>query len=481
MKKGTWIILGIALLLGAVYFATKKDKISVGIKKIELPVFSKDSVDKIEIISKDKVLLEKNDTKWFIDMKTGDTVKKLPADTNNIDSLLEAILGLKNSYFVSERSEKLEELGLADDKKITIKIYQKDKLLWSLDIGKSGDNGTRYVKKPESPQIFAVIGSFWQITRTNPSDFRDKNIARIKEEDIKQFKWLYKGGLMLSLARDDDKGEILLASDQPGLGKDMRFKPSALSLLFKSVATLRAANFKDEPINLGEAQYEALIKDKAGHTTKIYFYPQADDKYLVKKDADNQIFEISKYGFDRINKSLEDLRDLSLTKFELGDVEGFTIGTKSSVVIGKKDGKFMLEQPKPPGDFLFDEEAVMEQLSSLQKLSALRVAKDTEQAVNKNWQAHPFIEIRLKDKKRINIYLGDILKNQDNYLIKGNTDDLIYIINKKDMVSFTRGLDAYRKNDIIPKVDENTEGFEGLPPDVQRKLKDAMQKQKAAQ
>ena len=75
---------------------------------------------------------------------------------------------------------------------------------------------------------------------------------------------------------------------------------------------------------------------------------------------------------------------------------------------------------------------------------------------------------------KIHFYVGKNKANASEYLAKGNVDEEVYIIKGSRIASLESGLTAFKKEHFeLPPIDENTEGFESLPVDVQRKLLDA--------
>src|SRR5580698_4878399 len=100
MKKSSILIGLLIVILLAVYWYTKDRHVSVGIKKLTLPSYDIDKVDRIEIQSKDRVRLFKEGEGWLLDIGTNEKSRLVKADEGNVKSLLDAALLIKASHYV---------------------------------------------------------------------------------------------------------------------------------------------------------------------------------------------------------------------------------------------------------------------------------------------------------------------------------------------------------------------------------------------
>src|SRR5580700_3105001 len=130
MKKATYIILGLVVVLGLIYAFTRRDKISVNVKHVSLPTFNTANVTEIDISGKDKIKLSKVGDRWMAQI--GETAKKVDANPGHVEQLLEAASELNFAYFVSEQPDMQKEFGLNADEATLITIKGDDKPLWSL-------------------------------------------------------------------------------------------------------------------------------------------------------------------------------------------------------------------------------------------------------------------------------------------------------------------------------------------------------------
>ncbi len=478
MNKSTWIIVILIVLLGSVYLFTRDDRVSVGVKRLTFPTFENDQVDRIEIKSKDDaIVLKKQDSQWLMDIPAKDGLVVRKADNASVKAMLDAARDLRHSNYVTNQKEKYKDLGLEGEEVTKIDIFVGDKAVWSLLLGKNATGTGRYAKIPDDQDVHVVRGSFWQLTRNERSDWREREIMPVKEGEIKAFKLKKSHAIYISLEKSKDDWQF--NQSETALPKEYRANNAELANLVRAVLNMRATNFVDSPMNLVNPvlTVESVTDDKT--YTLEFFNTSSADNYLARRLGDEQIYEVSKYNFERIDKSLDELRDLSLFKFDKSQVVKLTLKHgQSPIVVSKIDNKWQIEQPKNmPKDFEFDPQRVDDMLSMLAGLHAQRLADPKKDiAQDKNWQNLWLVELVTKDGENIHFFTTKS-KIKDDALVKGNIDGQIYVIKAARLGSLYDGLRAFKKEEFdLPPIDENTQGFKNLPVDVQRKLLDSAKK-----
>jgi len=481
MKRSTWIILGLIAVLGLIYLLTREEHISVGVKRLKLPTFSQDNVDRVEIKSKDDVVLVKQDGKWLIELPDSGGTRFVRADQSNVSSLLDAALSVRHSHYVTNMKEKFKELGLEGEESTLIKISASGTPVWQLVLGKNAVGSGRYAKTPEDNDVYVVRGSFWQLTRNGLNDWRDRDIVPVKEGEVTSFKFYQKGEPYISLVKEKDGEAWVFDQQQKVLPKGFRADKSALANLVRSSLNLKASGFVDEERDLKMPVAKFIVHD-GEKNYEVLFYAGTNDTYLAKRTDDPQIYEISKFNFDRINKPIEDLRDLSLLRFDRSAVVKLSLmHGKDKIVLSKKDNAWHIDEPASlPAGFEFDPVAADDMLSMLSGLAAERPANlSKDQAQNPHWQNNWLLELTTDKGDKVHLYVGKSKAAKDEYLAKGNVDQEIYIVKGARISSVLSGLNAFKKEEFdLPPINENTKGFESLPVDVQRKLLDAAAKKK---
>jgi hypothetical protein len=235
---------------------------------------------------------------------------------------------------------------------------------------------------------------------------------------------------------------------------------------------MRASGFVDEEVapSAPSLTLKAVAKDQT-HTVTLF--DLGSDKYLAKSDSDAQIYEVTKHSFDRMKVNISSLRDLSIMRFEKNAIKHFLLNDgKQRAAVEKINNAWQMTEPKTlPEKFEFDANSVEDLLSMLSGLNAERLASPREFAENNAWQKNPVVELTTEKEEKIHLYLSPIKANKEEYLVRGNIDDEVYVVKTARINSLLQGLKAFEKVEFdLPPINENTKGFDSLPIDVQRKL-----------
>lgn len=478
MKKSTWIIIGLVAVLSVIYFVTKEDQVSVGIKRITLPSFSADTIDRIEIVAKEPINLKNEGGTWLINIGDKDKPRFVKADAAAVKSALEAAAEIKHAHYVTSLKEKYAELGVEGADAVMVKLYNKDAVVWALVLGKNANNAGRYAKIPEENDVHVVRGSFFRLTKGAPSDWRNREIVPIKDTEAKSVTITKDSVPFIVLAKDGDQWNFDKTQVLP---EGFRVDKNALAGLVRLGTNLRAQGFVDKDEVLANKSL-ALTVTSEKETVTVEFFPGTSDKYYVKRSGDDQIYEVNKNMFDRLNKALDEYRDLSLLSFDKAAITKLTIGQgKDQVVVSKKDNEWKVTAPTTlPKDFEFDQTTAEDMITMLAGLSAERVARPGKDvAQNASWLKAWMVELETNTGDKVLLFASKNKGGSDEHVVKGNIDKDVYVIKSARLSSLNGGLNAFKKEAYeLPPVDENTKGFDSLPPDVRQKLLDAMKNRK---
>lgn len=481
MKKSTWIILGLVAVLGVVYVATKPSKISVGVKRLELPAFDQSKVDRIEIKGKDPATLVKEQGEWFLEIGAPENIRRVKADQAIVARMLETALELKHSHYVTSLEEKLSDLGLAHENVTTINILSGDKPLWSLLLGKNDEEGGRYAKLADKPEVYVVHGAFWQLTKSKADEWRDRTLWRVPEAEVMSFEVTRDKKPYLLLKRAEDGKDWSLDKSISSLPESFRAEKAALANLVRLSLNLNASGFVDEKKDLGDPFATLSATKKDGTKQELLVFSTPGPNYWVKNTSGEQVFELPKSNFDRIIKPISELRDLSLMNIDKNQITKLSLATKKGrVVLEKSENQWQIKEPKQlPKDFEFDASMPDYILTMVAELHGERLANPSkDKPAHDAWKSSPLLELQDKDNKKINLYGTKSKTNPKEYLVQGNIDQEIYIVKADNLELLSRELDAFKKEEFkLPPIDEHTKGFESLPVDVQRKLLDATKQQ----
>lgn len=478
MKKSTWIIIGIVAVLGLTYFCTKPQKVSVGVKKLELPVFDQALIDRIEIQEKNNPLIFiKHDKRWFLESGG----EKILADQTAVASMLEAIKTLSPAYYVSELEEKQAELGLDNNAASIIKLHAQGKPVFSLALGKSDPKAGRYAKIPDDKHIYAVRGLYWQIFKPKLEDWRERRLVSLSEPDLVSINFERLGKTTLAIKKSGDGNSWLIDKNIISLPENFRTDPSSLSNLVRAAMNLRAQAFVDNRPKLANTIATLIFttRDKQEHSLQIY--PGPGDNYWVKTGNNEQIYEINKSSVEHLFKPVSELRALNIMKLDAQAVNKIIMPRKTPIVLEKIDNIWKISEPtKLPKDFEFDPATVDSVINLVVELKAERIANtNKDQASEKDWKKVALIELIGPENKKTALYASKSKTNPEIYVVQGNIDSEIYVVPHSQLQRLLRGLDAFKKEDFkMPPIDERTQGFDSLPIEVQRKILESMKKKK---
>lgn len=477
MKKSSWIIISLVVVLSLVYWFTKDAQVSVGVKKLNLSSFETDKVDRIDIKAKENVRLIKEGGKWLVDIGSSEHPRRVSADESTVQHMLEAALAIKSSHYVTNIKEKYKDLGLEGEQVVHISVFAGGKEVWALVLGNNDAGSGKYAKIPDIDDVFVVRGSFWSLTRNGLMDWRDRQIFSLKDTELTSFKIHKAGTPFLVLAKDNQ--EIWAIDPQATkIPPSFRVDKEALSGLVRAALSMQAHGFVDEKKDLPSPLLSIIVGSKDKNET-VEVFNGGGDLYWVKRVGDEQIYEVNKFVLDKINKPIDELRDLSMLKFDKASIAKLTLKSgKEKVVVAKKDNSWSIVEPtKLPPDFEFDPNTVDDMLSLLSGLHAQRIASSKDGAQNTQWLQDELVELVDDKGAAIKLFADKNKASKDEYVIRGNVDDQTYVIKTARITSLTHGVKAFKKEDFeLPPVDENTRGFESLPVDVQRKLLDATKK-----
>lgn len=465
MKKSTILVFFLAIVLAAIYFLTRDKNVSVGIKKIELPAFDKELIDKIVIQDHAVTIITKKNNNWVVQLDNENS-PMFKADGAVINNLINAVREIKNSHYVTSLKEKLADFELDESKK-TVRLLADGSAVWELDIGRNASSDSKFVKKVDSNEVYAVSGSFWQILRSS-NDLRDRRIFSLTENEVTEFKVTKLKSPVVSIVKES--GEWQVDKSNSKLDKSFRVDSRSLTSMVNTGVKLRATGFIDIEPTLTDP---ILTVEAVAAKTEIVDFFMLKDKYLAKRRDYDQIYEISKYSFSRLNEILSNIRDMSIIKLDKDKVKSISVRSgKEIVTLAKEDDKWALVKPQNlPKDFEFDGSGVTDILSMLSNLKADRLANKSDRPREHNWQKSWTIELIDIEDQKIFIRTSQNLANKKEYLIKGNIDKEIYVISESKVKPFSKGLMQFQKSNFeLPEIGENIQGFDSLPPDMQKKL-----------
>jgi len=194
LKKEYIILIILIIGLGA-YIGLKKDN-QVHYELPTIPQVDATRIDHLEISKADRVVtLNKSETGWTV------TDKKFPANTDDVNQMLNTLKEIKLSALVSEAKD-LIRYELDDPHAIKVKALAGNEVLRTLVIGKTApsNNHTFVYLDDKDRTVYQANGNFNGKFDKPAADFRDKKVLAFDPDSMKKIT-LVKQGKTVTLVK----------------------------------------------------------------------------------------------------------------------------------------------------------------------------------------------------------------------------------------------------------------------------------------
>ncbi len=497
-----------------------------GVKELKVEKIDKDAVTKIDVTMPAptpgdaadagpasnaparKVVLEKDGESWKVyDGVAAD--KKYAADDAQMKMVLDAVDDFATGDLISNKKDKLADFDIDDAQGTVVVVSTKEGKALDLVFGRPAKGGGSTVRKAGSSDVYVAKGRLGSIIKKDVSGWRKKAIVDVKLDDITRVATTSADGQKVVVEAKTPPAPP--APDTPDAGPPpppprpewslvepsslpagFRLDKSQLSRVASAVATLRAQDFadgvSDADAGLAGAHTKVELTTKDGKSVVINVGKEDDKKRVyVKLDGDPQVYLVASYSAKQLNRTLDDMREMTLVDADIANIEKVTFKGSQGTLVVKKDGTaWKLVEPKKAPDG-FDASQIGMQVGSLLRTRATHLADDAPKTAMA--RPSPVVEIDLKGgKKQVlrfgePVALGDDAKKDAKpreYYAKGGVDDLTYVV-----AAFTRNrLD--KPDDLFKKPPTPPAGMMGgggmipgmdkLPPDVRKKLMESIRK-----
>jgi len=245
-----------------------------------------------------------------------------PVDSAAITSALEKIVSLEKTTLISEKPEKQTIFEVDTTKGIQVELFgAASKSVGTVIIGKTGpDYNSNYVRKIGSDSVFMAQGGIRYAFFTDLNRWRDKSIVKFDKATAQGLTLARNDGSMITIAHADSGNpwEILAPIKNPA-------KTDVVESILDKLSNLLATDFQDEPLpdsamGFDKPEIGVTVSFKNGSSRNIIFGKKnKDNKYWVKVEGKEQIFLVSEYVFNQVNKKLDDLKGEPLVKPVLSD------------------------------------------------------------------------------------------------------------------------------------------------------------------
>jgi hypothetical protein len=523
--KSSSIAMIVALLVFVVLLFVvigHKSESKEGVKELKVEKIDKEAVTKIDVTvappvakvdagpaaseAPKHVVLEKDGANWKVSDAAAPT-KKFLVDETQVKGVLEAVGEFQTGDLIANKKDKLADYEIDDAKGTRVIVSTAKGEALDLVFGRAAKGGGSTVRKAGSDDVYVAKGRLGQVAKKDVAAWRKKTILDLKADDITKVSSTNADGSNIVVAATTPPAPP--PSDKPDAGPPppaprpewklvepstlpagFHLDPAQLQRGAATVAALRAQDFADDAndatagFDKPHTVVEATTKD--GKKIVIHVGKEDDKKRnFAKVDGDPQLYLVPAYSAKQLERTLDDFRDLSLFDAKPEDVVKATFkSSQGTVVVEKKGDAWKLVEPKKAPDG-FEESQIPAQIAGALRLRASKLATDAPKNAVDAKKASPTIEMNLKGGKKQIVRVGEAVpddpktESHGDFYVKGGVDDLVYV-----MPGFTKN--RYDKvNDLFKKPPApppgmggpgGISGMENLPPDVRKKLEEAIKK-----
>jgi hypothetical protein len=193
--KTNIILIALIIVLSLYVFLHEKDKTNY--KLPEISNIEKTDITKLEIATiNSDIILKKKSGNWYIDPEG------YLADKDKIDRMLDILKDIKVTALVSTlKNYKLYDLN--DEKKITVRAWNKDKLKRLCEIGKiAASYRHTFIKLEKDGPVYHAEGNFRSNFDLTKDQLRDTLVLSFEKNDISAIN-IDKGNAEIALALKD--------------------------------------------------------------------------------------------------------------------------------------------------------------------------------------------------------------------------------------------------------------------------------------
>ncbi len=326
---------GVAVLLAAglggyVYFvelekpADKDDKKKEKVFKLEKAKLKELSLAP----SGETITVAKDGEKWKLVAPVA-----VPADGNEIDSLLTALENLEIDEVVVENATDLKQFGL-DSPKNTVSVTEAGAPAKLLLGDKTPDGNGVYAKTPEKPRVFTIASYQEASFNKKPFDLRDRDLLKVKRDAVK--------GLEIS---SKDESYALEKSDtgewsftKPLKTQAGRWSVDGLLGAFESlkmesvVAEDASKDLKKFGLDKPQRTVKLTLADGGYKILEIGGSP-SEKKYLAREASSPIVAIIPNAIVDDLAKGMKELRAKRIADISTFDVEGFDLESEGKTQV----------------------------------------------------------------------------------------------------------------------------------------------------
>jgi hypothetical protein len=373
--KGTLVLLIACLALGGfLYFyeikgGEKREKA----KQAENQVWNLEekNIGQMDFIYPDRHItaVRKEEEQWVLTAP-----RQLEADSDELNRLANSASNIGREKTVESNATDLDKYGLAPAR-YSLKLRTKDGKEYTIMFGNDNPTGSSaYAMRPDQKEVFMVLSSVVSAFNKKLDDLRDHSVLSFKQQEVQSLNLKSpKGDLEFTKDNEDRwwiEGMDKIAADGPGV----RGILNALSMakikeffdqkaddytnlgLDKPFIDVRLTIGSDKAIkHLIIGSEKSKIRGKTGKNGKQESGGQLSDTaesssspiYLARDESRQDLFFVDKDLVDKLQQSLNDVRDKALAPFQRWDIDFMSLtNPKGTFTFTKSGGEWFLGESK---------------------------------------------------------------------------------------------------------------------------------------
>ena len=304
--------------------------------------FNTSSIQHIQILrEKNPLELKKTGEVWRI---SGDI--RAQGDKDAIMNFLQAIQFSRVTEFVDEAPESMEPYGLNPPKLKLVLDF--DDGSQTLSLGNLKEGKGYFGRINDSKNIILVGTRIFEVLSQKTVDFLDKTLFQFEEKEILQLSLQSKSETIRVIRDKNDSWNI---QSPIKTAADLSTVNSLLFDLKEAQITKYIKISMDTPESFGldnpQKSFSLKIKNSKNWTLQLGNQSADGQQIFAQWTGQQTVFSISKEVVDKLFRSLHDLRNKKILRFESAEVNKVLIQTPENLFELRKNGpQWSLEKPE---------------------------------------------------------------------------------------------------------------------------------------
>lgn len=271
--------------------------------KEKVKIFTIDEeVTKLEITSsQDNIVLTKFNAMWLVNEN------KYTGDVDTCDSLVDLVKSIRviDQVAKTDNEAELSKYDLQDGKAVVVKVYNEDKLLRTVYVGKNTSSQYQnYLRIDDGKEVYLAQGNFIDDLDTTTDRVRSHIVWTVDSFDINSIKQTSEDGSVLTLSYNDGAWAIG--------GADINLDVTQAESWANTFSTITAIHWlSDDTVLPGQKTYSYEINCN-GKIMTLEVYTAYDveagyDTYFGRSSESPSPFELSSYFMGKLPRTADQL------------------------------------------------------------------------------------------------------------------------------------------------------------------------------